>query len=82
MLDRVSLISDNRRQMKYRDLTDKWGTQAQIARALGTTRQNVHRWKERIPYEQQVKIEVLTSGELKAKLPKEFEEVFKMRAAA
>ena len=55
--------------MKYRDLVKHFGSEADAARAINKNRQTVNRWKKAIPLDEQVRIEVLTGGALKAKLP-------------
>lgn len=55
--------------MKYRDLVKHFGSEADAARAIKRNRQTVNRWKKRIPLDEQIKIEVLTGGELRADLP-------------
>jgi hypothetical protein len=59
------------RTMKHSDLVKKWGNEAKAAAAIGESRQNLNRWKKRIPLDIQVQVEVLTGGELKADLPLE-----------
>jgi hypothetical protein len=56
--------------MKYDELIKHFGSEADAARAMGKNRQTVNRWKKAIPLEEQVNIEVLTKGELRADLPK------------
>lgn len=55
--------------MKYRDLVKHFGSEADAARAIKRNRQTVNRWKKVIPLDEQVRIEVITSGALKADLP-------------
>lgn len=55
--------------MRYRDLLKHFGSEADAARAIKKNRQTVNRWKKLIPLDEQVRIEVLTDGALKADLP-------------
>lgn len=55
--------------MRYDDLTRKWGTQTEIARALNTHQSTVSEWKKNgIPWVWQLQIAALTGDELKADL--------------
>ena len=55
------------RSMNVQDLESRYGSMSQAAKALATSRQNVHRWKvSGIPVEWQLKIELLTNGALRA----------------
>ena len=57
--------------MTYDELIAHYGSEAEAARARSIDRQRVHGWKSRprIPTDDQIAYEVLTSGELKADLP-------------
>lgn len=53
--------------MKYEDLKQLWGTQVEIARALGIHQPAVSAWKAKgIPIERQWQIQLLTGGKLQA----------------
>lgn len=56
--------------MTYDQLVKHFGSEADAGRAIGKNRQTVNRWKKAIPLEEQINIEVLTRGELRADLPK------------
>lgn len=56
--------------MKYSDLIKHYGSEAKAAREIGKNRQTVNRWKKAIPLDEQIKIEVLLNGSLRADLPK------------
>ena len=62
-----------------RRVEEIFGNGSQIARLLGVTRQSVWQWQQdqRIPDRQQIKLRVLTDGEL---IP--VEEIMALRAAA
>lgn len=57
--------------MTYDDIIEHYGSEAKAAAARGIDRQRVHGWKKRprVPTDDQIEYEVLTSGELKADLP-------------
>lgn len=54
--------------MKFDQLIKHFGTQVAAAKALGVTQPTMSNWKSRgrIPLVQQLRIEVLTQGKLKA----------------
>jgi hypothetical protein len=53
--------------MTFNDLRTKYGSDANIARSLGVSRQLVGVWKRRgIPYTRQCAIQIGTRGRLKA----------------
>ena len=59
--------------MTYEELIRHYKSEAEAARARGIDRQRVHGWKhrERIPTDDQIAYEVVTSGALKADIPDE-----------
>lgn len=59
------------RPMTYDELIAHYGSESEAARARNIDRQRVHGWKNRprIPTDDQIEYEVLTSGTLKADLP-------------
>ena len=59
--------------MTYEDLISHFGSEAEAARARDIDRQRVHGWKKRgrIPTDDQIEYEVITSGALKADIPPE-----------
>jgi DNA-binding transcriptional regulator YdaS (Cro superfamily) len=54
--------------VKFAELTLHFGTQVEMARALGVSRSAVSHWVRRgsIPAERAIAIEILTAGEFKA----------------
>lgn len=59
--------------MTLNQLMKIFGSQSQVARALGASRQNVNQWKTRgIPLDVQLQAEELAVGKVKARLPKYF----------
>ena len=52
--------------MKTRDAIKHFGTQAELARALGIQRQSIKSWGEDVPLARQYQIEKLTEGQLQA----------------
>lgn len=58
--------------MKFDDvmaeLLSRYGTKANMARVLNTSRQNIQTWEEhgRVPYKFAIQLERLTNGEIKA----------------
>jgi DNA-binding transcriptional regulator YiaG len=54
--------------MNIQDLIDHFGSQAAIAKALGTSAQVVSAWKvkNRVPIGRQYEIQLLTAGKLRA----------------
>lgn len=52
--------------MKTKDAIRFFGTQAELARALGITRQSIKSWGETVPLARQYQIERMTSGKLRA----------------
>lgn len=65
--------------MKFQNLIDHFGSQVAAADALGLTQPTLSNWKKRgkIPHLQQLRIEHITKGKLKA-LP----EILKARKAS
>jgi len=60
------------RPMTYADLQRKYGTDANIAKGVGVSRQLVGYWKRRgIPYSRQCVIQLATKGRLRADNPRE-----------
>ncbi len=61
--------------MNIQDLINHFGSQAAIARALGTSDQVVSAWKakNRIPIGRQYEIQILTAGKLRAVAPQDTE---------
>lgn len=57
--------------MKIQDVITRFGSQAEIARAVGLNRATIAEWftSGKIPLCRQYQLELLTSGELKADLP-------------
>jgi hypothetical protein len=56
----------------YQDLQTKYGTDANIAKAIGVSRQLVGYWKRKgIPYGRQCMIQLATKGRLRAGNPQE-----------
>lgn len=55
--------------MKFDSLIDHFGSQVAAADALGVTQPTLSNWKKRgqIPHIQQLRIELVTKGKLKAK---------------
>lgn len=59
--------------MKLKQLIKVFGSQVQVGRALGESRQNVNKWAVRgVPLETQLRAEEITKGQVKADLPKYF----------
>jgi hypothetical protein len=56
--------------MTIEEVLDIYKTGYQVCKALGVSKQNFTRWAKTgfIPYRQQVKLELLTEGKLKANL--------------
>lgn len=52
--------------MKTKDAVRFFGTQAELARALGIKRQSVNDWGDVVPLARQYQLERLTQGKLKA----------------
>lgn len=52
--------------MKTKDAISYFGSQAELARALGISRQSVKGWGTKVPLARQYQIERLTAGKLKA----------------
>ena len=58
--------------MTYQDLQTKYGSDANIAKAIGVSRQLVGYWKRRgIPFQRQCMIQLATKGRLRAGNPQE-----------
>ena len=58
--------------MTYQDLQRKYGTDSNIARSVGVSRQLVGYWKRNsIPYSRQCMIQLVTKGRLRADNPRE-----------
>ena len=58
--------------MTYQDLQTKYGSDANIAKAIGVSRQLVGYWKRRgIPFPRQCMIQLATKGRLRAGNPQE-----------
>jgi len=51
--------------MTLRDALKHFGSRAQIARALGVSRQSITRWQHGIPLRRQYELEDITGGKLK-----------------
>ena len=60
------------RNMTYDEIIKHYGSEAEAARARDIDRQRVHGWKkrDRIPTDDQIEYEILTSGKLLADIPK------------
>ena len=60
--------------MSYDELLENYGGLSKAARALGISKQTVHRWKAAgIPFEAQFNIQIKTKGRLKAGAPSMFQ---------
>lgn len=57
--------------MTYEDLCSHFGNANRAASSLNMHRQRVYRWKQGIPRDVQIEIEVLTEGKLKADVPQQ-----------
>ena len=58
--------------MTFADLREKYGSDSEIARRVGVSRQLVHHWKKKgIPYGRQCMIQLATKGRLRAGNPQE-----------
>ena len=58
--------------MTFADLQRKYGTDSDIARGIGVSRQLVYVWKKKgIPYGRQCMIQLQTRGRLRATNPRE-----------
>lgn len=69
--------------MTFDDLCAHYGNANKAAAELGMHRQRVYRWKDGIPMEAQIDIEVATGGKLKADLTPEQRRVLgKQKAVA
>lgn len=55
--------------MTYDQIIKHFGSQAAAARSLGVSQPSVWGWKDGIPIERQIDIEIKTEGKLKADLP-------------
>lgn len=51
--------------MKKQDAIKHFGSQSELARALGINKQAVHQWPDDIPIGRAYQIEVITNGKLK-----------------
>ena len=56
--------------MNYEQVIEFFGSQAEAARQLGVAQPSVWGWKNGIPIERQIDVEIKTGGKLKADLPK------------
>lgn len=56
--------------MNYEQVIEFFGSQAEAARQLGVAQPSVWGWKNGIPLERQIDVEIKTGGKLKADLPK------------
>jgi hypothetical protein len=52
--------------MTKKEAIERFGSSAELARALGITRGAVTNWGDEIPLGRQFEIEVITNGELRA----------------
>ena len=55
--------------MRTKAAIKKFGSAANLARALGISRQSIHDWGDEVPQGRAYQLEVLTNGELKAPRP-------------
>lgn len=55
--------------MRTKAAIKKFGTAANLARALGITRQAITDWGDEVPEGRAYQLEILTNGELKAPRP-------------
>ena len=56
--------------MNYTQIITYYGSAAKAAKAAGIFRTGIYRWKESIPIEAQIKLELDSKGFLRADLPK------------
>jgi len=71
--------------MKKIDAVNHFGSQAELARALGINQASIAEWGERVPWRRQLEIERLTNGALKhrpADIPADLRPLLSPKAAA